>query len=634
MKFRFIILGMAFLGLSIFLFVGNPSLASAESWFEEWSATAVAGIIGVGFHVLRGIGVLLFAFTTFLTKTALDFNFGILAPGGLIQTGWIITRDLANLGFVLVIIVIAIGTIVRLQEYQVQKLLPRLIAAAILVNFSLTFAGVIIDFSHVVTKTFFRAIDQGTDVSTGFSDALAGAFNPQNVLIQDDTEVYNQLKGGVSEETWFTKVIKNLNGLFFGALFTLIGAFTMGIFAFMLIVRYIYLSFLLILLPLACLSLVVPALSGQFSKWSQKFFSWTFFAPIVSFFFYLALRAIYEFNLVKDSEVTHFFPSDTTSIMNQGLQMIIVTGLMIGGMFAAQSMGITGANAAMKGLQTAQTWTKKQAWERTKSLGRRTATLGAASDKEGKSYLEKLGAGVGKIPLLGGLGAGISNIASKSKVTTSKAVDDMQKDFANRNTEDLQNLLRSVDPVRNRPERIAALAAELYKRGEGQWIENNKLVDKSVNASRKAKAGDKILAYAPHLAKEFGTTIEKAMQKVEDVTKIVLKPEIIPHLSLGQLNKIGLDASRTTKENVKTGLETAIGASSPRAKQLLEAIEKGKKDLEDAKAVGDTNKAKVIVAQMNQMENDIKALPTSQDERKALDKYRQFRSNLNYQEVL
>jgi hypothetical protein len=55
----------------------------------------------------------------------------------------------ANLGFVLFIILIALATIVRYQDYEAKKLLPRLIAAAILVNFSIAIPTVILNFTHI-----------------------------------------------------------------------------------------------------------------------------------------------------------------------------------------------------------------------------------------------------------------------------------------------------------------------------------------------------------------------------------------------------------------------------------------------------------------------------------------------------
>jgi len=101
----------------------------------------------------------------------------------ILETGWTIVRDVANLGFVLAIVIIAIATILRFEKYGMQKLLPKLVAAAILVNFSLTIAGVLIDFSNVIT-TFFLDKATGANISE-FTTQVSNAFGPQRFLLPD-----------------------------------------------------------------------------------------------------------------------------------------------------------------------------------------------------------------------------------------------------------------------------------------------------------------------------------------------------------------------------------------------------------------------------------------------------------------
>ena len=55
-----------------------------------------------------------------LTNWALDLNSTVL-QNPTVTTGWIVTRDLANLGFVLAIILIAFTTILRLESYQTKN---------------------------------------------------------------------------------------------------------------------------------------------------------------------------------------------------------------------------------------------------------------------------------------------------------------------------------------------------------------------------------------------------------------------------------------------------------------------------------------------------------------------------------
>ena len=75
-----------------------------------------------------------------------------------VQLGWIMIRDVANMFFVVALLVIAFGTILGIEEYEWKKNLVKLILAAILINFSNLIAQLIIDIAHVFTITFLNAI--------------------------------------------------------------------------------------------------------------------------------------------------------------------------------------------------------------------------------------------------------------------------------------------------------------------------------------------------------------------------------------------------------------------------------------------------------------------------------------------
>jgi len=92
----------------------------------------ILGIAGIGYLLAVATGLLL-SLAGLIGGFAIHLQ-ELIVSNGFVQQGWGIVRDVANLGFVLVIIVIALATILRRQEYGFKKLLPKLIAAAILVN--------------------------------------------------------------------------------------------------------------------------------------------------------------------------------------------------------------------------------------------------------------------------------------------------------------------------------------------------------------------------------------------------------------------------------------------------------------------------------------------------------------------
>ncbi|MFH1161706.1 MAG: hypothetical protein V1696_00275 [Candidatus Jorgensenbacteria bacterium] len=298
----------------------------------------VAGVIGWIAMTLSGLllslgGLIAGAANYIQTFIVSDQN-------AIVTVGWTIVRDIANLGFVIVIIVIAFATILRIESYGAKKLLPRLIMAAILVNFSLQIGASIIGFSQVITDFFFTKIS----LSPGeIGSTLLGAFGPQRFLA-GAKDPGSALAAGASI------TINLVMGPWLATAFNLIMLFTILVLAFMLIIRFLSLSFLLVIAPITWLFFVIPALQGQFSKWWNKFLQWTFFAPATSFFVYLsfiAAQGLGELWKGAGSATISGVDSIIQSIFIDGVNVILLSGFLIGGLIVAQNMSITGAKGAM-----------------------------------------------------------------------------------------------------------------------------------------------------------------------------------------------------------------------------------------------------------------------------------------------
>jgi len=64
------------------------------------------------------------------------------------------------MSFILILLIIAFATILRQESYS-KKLLPKLLIMAVLINFSRTIFGLLIDFSQVIMLTFVNAFSAG-----------------------------------------------------------------------------------------------------------------------------------------------------------------------------------------------------------------------------------------------------------------------------------------------------------------------------------------------------------------------------------------------------------------------------------------------------------------------------------------
>ena len=301
-----------------------------------------------------------------------------------VQTGFSISLSLANLGFVFGVIIIAIATILRNQTYGMKQILWKLVVMAILVNFGLVIMGSIFNFADQFTTYFLRCIDptsggcmsaeSGLTSENDFATAISGAFNPQkdfmstNSLNSTSTNAdnLNELMGAAGSDVG--KMLIPIFSLLFVALSLALIVISFAVFLIMLLIRYVYIAILAVLLPFAWMFWVFPATKSNFDDWWKKFIQWTIFAPVVLFFIWLAVMTANTMNVNNTTgaqtfasyasssnpgwaAVSSFFSNWILVIIQNFLNEAVLLGLIIGGMFAANSLSITGADVAMGALK-------------------------------------------------------------------------------------------------------------------------------------------------------------------------------------------------------------------------------------------------------------------------------------------
>ncbi len=323
------------------------------------SPAKIAADIGLG--ALSGVAALfnwiidlvasgLILLAVWLIEVALGLNSNILAMPA-VQVGWVLMRDVANLGFVLGIIVIAFATIIRQQNYGVKNLLVKLIVAAVLVNLSLPIAGLALDAAGIPTQFFIDKISNNTGTAQ-FGQALASVFKIQviNETAKSSASIALNALGASS-------VI--ISSTFFSAIFSLAVFITLAAIGIMLLIRFVAIGMLLIVMPLAILFAVFPKFSSNFDKWLEQFLRWTFFAPTVLFFIYLAIYTVkvqegvffaIAAKLQADPSsaaaalpgIAKTFGSNPAYLIGS---MILMIGLAMGGLFVANSISLMGGSA-------------------------------------------------------------------------------------------------------------------------------------------------------------------------------------------------------------------------------------------------------------------------------------------------
>lgn len=660
----------------------GPVLLAALSYPLVTHAFSVSGIAeNVAFFILnifQIIGGLLFIFAGWVTSIMLDLNYSILEGNTLIMTGWTIVRDIANLGFVLIIIVIAIATILRYKAYGAGQLLTKLIAAAIIVNFSLTIAGVFLDFSHSLTKFFFAPVQGFGDHNViGIARTLSAAFSPQRFFAEPDipeiTEqgsIFSDIAQGAGS------AFMHIASFVFAIIFTFTAAFTLFAFAVLLFLRYIYLSFLLVLAPIVWLFWVVPTFKKYFSDWWSAFVKWTIFAPASAFFIYLSLVSIQAI-AGKDafqSASVFFADGALAAVMKQGVQLFVLTGLFFGSLIVAQKLGVAGASGMIGLAKNAQGEATKWARQKVKrgAVGMKDRALTAGTDEKGQSWVQRQmhakrgflkGKSFAAIPLLGRAAVGVSQTSSRAQAQKKERFDEALKDATKMSSEDLLATLnrKPVERWALSDEKRSAYAVQLAKKGKwGLLSDGNQ--ESALGALRRSKAGDDMLAYRPDLAVRFrakragelnnafenrviGEAVSKFVKDVNELDESVLKMEnVAKHFRPAHYSQLGNNASKNKKEGVKASLETllggGIGMSAPQFEgqvvNLLNKLNESIKDIEDARAAGDTVAAKGHIATRDAIKRDVSDLrkKLSADNQKVFKNYIDLYDQTNWGDVL
>ncbi|OGY87601.1 MAG: hypothetical protein A3G01_02620 [Candidatus Kerfeldbacteria bacterium RIFCSPLOWO2_12_FULL_43_9] len=254
-----------------------PAVLAQDKQEPDWLALQIAKILFYVFVIPLG------TLTTLLLRVLIyvsTIGTGEFTKTSGVVVGWALVRDISNMFFIIILLVIAFATVLRIKTYNYQALLPRLVIMAVLINFSKTIAGIFIDFSQVIMLTFINAMRDAAEVGLAGVLGLGDLLNLDQSVLQDP----NTLKGITN-----TQVIVTL----IAAILMLgIAAVTILIFIVTLVFRVAMLWFLVVLSPLAFLSWTFPNARKYSAQWWGEFGTWTTIGPITAFFLWLSLLIV------------------------------------------------------------------------------------------------------------------------------------------------------------------------------------------------------------------------------------------------------------------------------------------------------------------------------------------------------
>lgn len=342
-------------------------------------------------RLLNGLAAAWLGFVLNITLDPAAFQAGI------IDVGFRICLQIADIFFLLIMVVIGLATILGIESYNLKKLLPRVIIIALFINFSLPIGQFIIGFTNDLAVFFFK---QGfvTPLSGIGSGILTGIVQAQKAELFPSTQQF--IQGS------FFYQLPHIYALVISIIVNLLSLAALIIATFLFIARMAALWTLLIIAPLSWFGYVLPSTQKHWSEWWTKFFNWSFFAPIYALVLYITARIAQSdalvnmmnshldasFNSLLTGNIMDFFKNSIQANVGFLVYLMIVFSLLFGGLFASLKLAGSAGDKVTSWAKSGQ-----------------KAIMGYT----GKAFKQRVAA-----PALAGAGQGISRVPGLRTVGT------------------------------------------------------------------------------------------------------------------------------------------------------------------------------------------------------------------------
>lgn len=303
--------------------------------------------------VVKVLGYILYPFIWFFGKLIALFiwlfvriaQYNDFIHSNAVTLGWTMVRDICNMFFILILLIIAFATILRVEKYNIKALLPKLILMAVLINFSKMICGVFIDLAQVVMLTFVNA----------FKDLAGGNF----LEMVGITKILSLDQASTDE----VSVWSILGAVFLAFIFSFVSVFVILTMFIVLAMRIIMLWIYIVLSPLAYFLASFPQGQQYSQRWWTEFSKNLTVGPILAFFVWLAFASLG--GVEGGSDITMMMgqediPGNAAATITEAgspdhvAKFIISIGMLLGGLMIAQEMGGAVGKIAGKGMAKIQ----------------------------------------------------------------------------------------------------------------------------------------------------------------------------------------------------------------------------------------------------------------------------------------
>jgi len=317
-----------------------------------------------------GAGIIDITLNPAIINSVLNF-----APSMPLYHAWTIFRDVANLLFILILLLIALGTIFRSESYNLKKSLYKFILVIFLINFSGMITGLFIDFGNFLMYGVLKMMCPPAASATCFQD------------------FYGQVMGVIDKLFWkynftgaFSFDFKDAASVGIAAIYTFIYGIVLMALGVFLVIRIAALSILIVLSPLAFFGYIAPGLEGLKNQWWDNLIKYVMYGPVFALMLYVS--GLMAQNVIAvDPSVFETNPNlkglgqDMALILTNIVPLIFLIGIIP----VTKAFGIAGADAVFTGASSMTFG----------AMAKMGATWGSGQLFPGQNRLSKAGGRIG-----------------------------------------------------------------------------------------------------------------------------------------------------------------------------------------------------------------------------------------------
>jgi len=376
----------------------SAALAAQEAKDNNSPVVVIENVLGWLIYLLFAAISWIVTLLIWVMLNVMTYPININGTTAVVQ-GWQAVRDLCNNFFIVLLIIMSIATILRWQSYEYKSLLPKILLAAILVNFSRTLVGIGIDISQVIMLSFasaFATIQGGNIIlaAIGLPD-LANIASPKESLNAAGAGTYAADNGSATTFSF----VNILAMLIYAIVVAIIVLIVVVVIIAILVMRIVALLFLAVLSPIYFFANAFSAGKKYSGQWMTEFVKYLTVGPVLLFFLWLSfmmmgyggadkniisgkgaavVEGLSTSNLSGASGAAQLSTSEIATLSEAMsipgiINVALVIGMLCASLVMAQRSGVAGAKFA----GSAMGWIEKQGkkpmnWG--KSLGKAAMT--------------------------------------------------------------------------------------------------------------------------------------------------------------------------------------------------------------------------------------------------------------------